>query len=333
MTIPSWLDVSPSSFAQAREAGTRTGIASAQSSQQATAEAAQRGQQNRQEGARLDQQGQLEGARIGLEGQQIAQQGALESARIIQSAAQAAQQLAFEKQKLQAQQQQTAMEFQVGEETSKQNFMVKQTQDAVNNAYRQAQIGLGQQRIDQTAQKVKQDLAEKAQALADRQSYAMAVAGGMTPAEALAKYPSAWTPALAQATAKPGPEQTVTEHFKEVEGKDADVTPGGTRSFLNPMRYLKGADFPAVTNAPAVAGHPAYSVTQKMPVGTSPTDAFRAAAQPSPASGATAPAPSGPSAPGLPKQGDIVNGYVFKGGDPADQKNWIEAPPEPAPIQ
>jgi hypothetical protein len=321
MNLPPWLDVSPNQFVQAAEAGTRAGL-----------ERSQLVQQGDLERARMKQQGQLEGARISQQAQQAGMQASLEGTRIAQSAAQAAQQLGLERQKLAFQQQQTAMEFQVSEETSKQNFMVKQTQDAVNNAYRQAQIGLGQQRIDQTAQKVKQDLAEKAQALADRQSYAMAVAGGMTPAEALAKYPSAWTPALAQATAKPGPEQTVTEHFKEVEGKDADVTPGGTRSFLNPMRYLAGKDYPAVTNAPAVEGHPAYSVTQKVPVGTSPTDAFRAA-QPSPASGATAPAPSGPSAPGLPKQGDIVNGYVFKGGDPADQKNWIEAPPEPAPIQ
>ena len=299
MTVPEWLNVNPSSFVQAREAGDQMGL----------------------QRARLGQEGALESARIN-------QQGALAMAQLHQSAAQAAASLAQKQQELEAGQKQTAVEFQAAQETAKQNFMLRQTQDAVLNAYRQAQIGLGKQRVQQAAQKIQQATAEKAQGLADRQNYAMAVASGMTPAEALAKYPLAWTPALAQAATKPGPEQTVTQHFKEVEGKDADVTPGGTRAIYNPMRYLAGKDYPAVTNAPAVEGHPAYSVTQKMPAGTSPMDAFRAA-QPAPTAADVQPAPS---TPGLPKQGDIVNGYVFKGGDPADQKNWIEAPATPDPI-
>jgi hypothetical protein len=46
------------------------------------------------------------------------------------------------------------MEFQAKQETSKQDFLLKQTQDSVLNAYRQAQIGLGQQRIDETGQQI-----------------------------------------------------------------------------------------------------------------------------------------------------------------------------------
>lgn len=33
-------------------------------------------------------------------------------------------------------------------------------------------------------------------------------------------------------------------------------------------------------------------------------------------------APPANASPGIPKSGDVVDGYRFKGGDPADQKNW-----------
>jgi hypothetical protein len=318
MQIPPWLDVSPSQFVQAREAGVRAG----------------------QENAQLGQQGDLERARLAqerdLEGARISQQGQMEGARLAQSAAEAAQQLGLAKQRLEAQQKQTAMEFQAGQETAKQNFMLRQTQDAVANAYKQAQIGLGQQRIDQTAKKVQQDTAEKAQALADRQNYSMAVAGGMTPAEALAKYPRAWTPALAQATARPGPEKTVTERFEKADEIPAvPGSPAYSRSLLNPKSWFGDKNVAAVPDVPAVPAHPAYSVTQKIPIRASLADAFHAAAPgaPAPTPAAGGPAPAAPSSPGLPKQGDVINGYVFKGGDPADQKNWMEAPSQPSPVQ
>ena len=125
--LPPWLDVTPSSFVQAREAGDQMGL----------------------QRARLGQEGALESARIN-------QQGALAMAQLHQSAAQAAASLAQKQQELEAGQKQTAVEFQAAQETAKQNFMLRQTQDAVLNAYRQAQIGLGKQRVQQEGQRIQQ---------------------------------------------------------------------------------------------------------------------------------------------------------------------------------
>ena len=33
-------------------------------------------------------------------------------------------------------------------------------------------------------------------------------------------------------------------------------------------------------------------------------------------------APKGTAVPGAPKAGDVMDGYKFKGGDPADKSNW-----------
>ncbi len=43
-----------------------------------------------------------------------------------------------------------------------------------------------------------------------------------------------------------------------------------------------------------------------------------------------APGPQGPiirPEQGGPQPGDVVDGYTFKGGDPSEQKNWVQAPP------
>jgi hypothetical protein len=115
MALPSWLDVSPAQFVQAREAGDRM----------------------RLERARLGQEGALESARIGMEGQRLAQ-----------AASAAASQLMLEKQRLAATEKQTMMENQLREETLKQNFLREQTNAALLNAYRQAEIGIAKGRLE-----------------------------------------------------------------------------------------------------------------------------------------------------------------------------------------
>ncbi len=186
----------------------------------------------------------------------------------------AQQQIGMEQQRLAASERNTALEAQIRRETIIANFQRAQTQTAMTKAYHDAQLGLEKGRLDLETQKLEQATQEKVAALADRQGYALAIASGMKPAEALAKYPRAWTPGLAIGESKPV-EQSVTEHFKEVTGQPADITPAHERSYLNPMRYISGPTAPAVTNAPAIEGHPAYSVTRKIPAGVSPADAFK----------------------------------------------------------
>jgi hypothetical protein len=297
MQIPPWLDVSPSQFVQAREAGVRAG----------------------QENAQLGQQGDLERARLAqerdLEGARISQQGQMEGARLAQSAAEAAQQLGLAKQRLEAQQKQTAMEFQAGQETAKQNFMLRQTQDAVANAYKQAQIGLGNQKLDLAGQKLKLDV----QTVAAK---------------------------TATATSKPDPiamkqfdtvEAAYLNAVKEYQKAKASTDPNVQSTAGDLARIAKNYSDRADKLAASMQGPktPAAAFNAATATGTTPgpQPASAALGAPAPTPAAGGPAPAAPSSPGLPKQGDVINGYVFKGGDPADQKNWMEAPSQPSPVQ
>jgi hypothetical protein len=252
-------------------------------------------------------QAAAEGARVNLQRQELAQH-----------TAQANAQLGMEQQRLDASERQAAMEAQIRRETLVANFQRSQTQAAVAQAYHQATLGIAKNRLNLESQKLQQATQDKASTLADRQNYAMSIAGGMSPAEALAKYPRAWEPGLASGVSKPGPEETMTRHSTS----DAVASKPATTSQIGLLSRL-GITTGITPGTPYKRGTEKTQLTEsvKVPVGTDPASAFRAA-QPAPAPAA----PAAASASNLPKAGDVVNGYTFKGGELTDPKNWEAVP-------
>ncbi len=166
-SVPAWLDVTPAQFGQAA----------------------------------------AEGARLNLSRQELAQRGQEENAKLQMSAAASAAQLGMEQKRLAATEQQMAMQHQLREDMLASNFQRAQTQSAVARAYHEAMIGLGKQRLADTAAKTAQVHKEAAQALSDTQNFAMFIAGGGSIAEGLAKYPRAnpRTVSLLERGTKPAP--------------------------------------------------------------------------------------------------------------------------------
>jgi hypothetical protein len=82
----------------------------------------------------------------------------------------------------------------------------------------------------------------------------------------------------------------------------APKAPGGF-NFFNPMTYFGGsAPAPAPDNGLPPAPPSIPSSVMPSPLGIAPAQPVNTA----------------------PKKGDVVGGYVFKGGDPADESNWTK---------
>jgi hypothetical protein len=280
--LPPWLNFSPQTFVGAAETGRRL-------------------QQSQEQ--------------IGLEGERVG----LERERFAQSVSQSAAELGLQHQRLAASERQTAMEAQIHRETILSNFNRAQTQAALTQAYHQATLGIAKSRLDQEGQKLQAATQEKALALADRQNYAMAVAGGMTPAQALAKYPRAWSPALA-ATSSKTPEETITRRT-EIPAIAGTPAQEASRGFLGLGVKMLGAH-------PATAGTPdilKQNLTEsvKAPRGTSPADAFRAGTAPGmPGAAPVAPATAAPGTPQTFTKGQRAeqDGVTYE----FDGTNWNE---------
>lgn len=220
--------------------------------------------------------------------QQGDEQIGLEHQRLAQSAQQAAAELGMQQQELAAKQKQQAIDNQISQEQLKNQFLRTQTQQSITQAYHDALIGLGQDRITEQA---------KTTALAHADRLA-AIQARMKPA---------------------GETMTRTTDFGAVAGTPSVPAQPAGRSYLWGAIGGRPAT-PAMTGTPAIDKS---RVTERVqaPIGSSPVDAFRSA-QPVPTNAPpVSPAPQG----ALPKVGDVVNGYTFKGGDPADQKNWVSA--------
>jgi hypothetical protein len=185
------------------------------------------------------------------------------------------QRMALAKQKLGAYERKSSLDAQVKREQILSNFQREQTQAAVADAYHKSMTGLAKQRLDFEYQNKQREFQAKAAEISDTVGYANAVANGTPPMQARAQFPLAKVPGTEDKPAT-SPTETVTERFPAVEGKPADVTPAYTRGWYNPARWVEGKNAPAVTNAPAIEGHPAYSVSQKIPANVSPAQAFRA---------------------------------------------------------
>jgi hypothetical protein len=156
--IPPWLNVGPTSYLQAAESGTQAGLRAGEiATQQILA-------QERQKMAQQE---------LGQRQQEINQRNALAQAQMSQN------------------QQLTMAEMQMRRDIATQNNQRMQAQQAMLNAYRQGQLGLGQQRVENQENFQDQRAADAAMSYRDEQGFANAIANGMTPQQALFQFPRA----------------------------------------------------------------------------------------------------------------------------------------------
>lgn len=255
---------------------------------------------------------------------QAASEGAhinLERAQLQQSAAQAAARLGLEQKRLEDSEQQTALANQIHQQQIAANFQRAQTQTAMTQAYRQAMIGLGKQRLQETATKTAQAHQAAASMLTQKQQVAAYKTAhpDATTADLMSQFPAVPPNYIAELNkTSSGTTVTFTRHSDSPEQAAKPATTS-TIPFLTRLGFPTGIT-PGTPYQPGKAKG-TLTETVKAPIGTSPADAFRAAQPPGAPAPGTAPPPA-VAASNLPKVGDVVNGYTFKGGDPSDEKSW-----------
>lgn len=145
--------------------------------------------------------------RAALEAQKLAQDAMADQARI----AMAGQQLA-------AAEKQHALEAQVSQEQTEKKFLYDQQRNSVADAYKMATLGLAKTKLEDAAR-------TSAMIGADKHGFAQAIASGMSPAEAAAKYPYAMTAGVATQISKPKVDATNTETVRESYGSVPGTDP------------------------------------------------------------------------------------------------------------
>lgn len=151
-----WVTVNPRDFVQAGAEGAQAGLAA----------------------ARIQQQSQQEGAQNDLASRRLALQADQEARQASQAEAQLSQQAQL-----------AQMEMQARQQIAEKAALRSSQQIAIQNAYKQAMLGIDQSRIDQTKAVADQKMKEAALMFADEQGFANEVGRGTPVAEAFAKYP------------------------------------------------------------------------------------------------------------------------------------------------
>lgn len=148
-TLPPWLNVSPSDFVRAAQAGASAGL----------------------EAGALEQRGRSDAARLALEAQSINQRAEAEAAQLAEHERVA------------------NMEMKARQEIAEQNRLRQSQEDLIQNAYRTAQIGLGKQRIADQQAVAAAKARDAALQFADEQAFAQEIASGTKIPEAMMKHP------------------------------------------------------------------------------------------------------------------------------------------------
>jgi hypothetical protein len=230
------------------------------------------------------------------------------------------QRINLAKQQIAAKQNQTAMLYQLREDTLMANFQRAQTQAAQTKAYHDAQLGLAQRRVNIEGTKLKKGIQDKAKEISDNIGLANHLATGGNYLSGLAKFPNAKLSASeikSGTTAKPDP--YAFEQYKTLQAAYLNAVKAYEKS-TNPGEQARLSRIATNYRQQVDALRP--SIQKPDQTGT-PVAAFRAG-QPTPAPAA----PAAAAASNLPQAGDVVNGYTFKGGELTDPKNWeaVSAP-------
>jgi hypothetical protein len=300
--IPPWLDVKPSDFTEASEAGARLG----------------------EEAASRTQQGQLERGNQALEGQRFAQE-----------AQRASVQFGLEQQRLAAEEKQQGIENQIRREALDRNFQLATSRIAVADAYRQQTLDLRKQQLQQENQKFLKHLS-------DLHLYNVGLQGGMNPKDLAQRFPDAfapgqWTDILRQPKEVAAPKMDeftkkkldsmydiYNESIKNADAaQDATIKKAFNDRAASIQQQIQALQ-QTYSQPTAPGGTPPADQSQAAP-GTSGMNDAESALSQLPDSGQPAPPPAAQpqqQASGIPAVGAVVSGFRFKGGDPSQETNW-----------
>lgn len=234
---------------------------------------------------------------------EFASEMAFKNRSLDQSAQESAAERELQQQKLASGLSESAAERALREKLSTRAQELSQSRFDVGTALDQARLGVQgaalQLRTRQEAlvEKTKQAAADSASKVHDAASQFFAgIASGKKPRDLLSLYP--------EASKDPGVRQLVGEDFKAEQAKKSAVGRGGTLSYHVPSEL--GASSPFSLSYPA--GSPEAQAFLRSQTNIPPE--LRG---------------GGGTGRSVPRPGDVVKGYRFKGGDPADQSNWEQA--------
>jgi hypothetical protein len=261
----------------------------------------------------LEQNNRFESARLGMEAQRMQQNAALAQAQLDQQA------------------EQHQMEFQARAKLAEQNQLREQQRLNIENAYKNAALGIAQGRLEEV-QKAATDKAKTAAMQFQReQAFAHDVANGVPVMEAYRRNPV--SPSLLGATERTQvsdkpihvgdavverqPDGTFKEKYRSPHsnkpikvGKNlVQINEDGTVKLLYGPGEERKDDILGAVAAPASPQQPGILSRIK--------NVFSPSAPSSPPS-----PPASESKTAHPKVGEIRFGHRFKGGDPNEQSNW-----------
>jgi hypothetical protein len=264
---------------------------------------------------RLEQESVNESARLGMESMRLRQSAAMQQAQLQQSA------------------EQHEMEFQARQKTQQQNQLREDQRLNIENAYKNASLGIAKGRLEQTQAAAEEKAKAAALTFQREQGFAKAVASGVPVMDAYRQFPvsSALLNTVSRTQLKSGEDKPVIREGKFPIIKINPAT-GQAETIYTPPKVegLSAADKEDLKDLRAkrkdLASRVAGFLTpadQKPALNAQLSELdkrIEAIKHPAPKSGTND--TSEPSKFGHPKVGEVRAGYRFKGGDPNDQKSW-----------
>lgn len=240
--------------------------------------------------ARASSEAQNESVRLALEASNMQQRNQMEAQRLTQ-----AERLA-------------AMENQTRKEIAQQNQLREQQRMAIEQAYRQATLGIAKGRLEEQQAVADAKAKEAAMRIQRERDFGAAVAGGMSVMDAYRKFPVPASVINAFTRAQPKPAKEGKPRYFNSKGTIVEIDPetGESREVYKPK-----------DSGPSILGAAAEGTGEKPGIVTRTLDRIFGG-------------PSKPAAPtaapkGKPEVGEVRAGYRFKGGDPSKQENWEPA--------
>jgi hypothetical protein len=264
-----------------------------------------------------------EGARIGLEerGQDI---NAAEAGNALaQRASEAAQHFSLAQQELAAHQHNAEMENATKRSLMDRQYQLQNAREAAATAYRNQNLELAKTRLADVQQKY-------AKHLSDAHLYNVAIQGGMSPRDAARQFPDAfsagqWGDMLRPE--KPAPKAVPSLYDKKQLDSLYDIyndaakkaqAPGVAEPDRKMLTDKAASTMEQIKQLAKGFEQPAEGAAQPVAGGGMP--------QPENTGQIAKPDSQSPDS-GLPKAGDVIGGYKFKGGDPSSQDSWEEVQP------
>jgi hypothetical protein len=243
------------------------------------------------------------GASAGNAAARAASEATNESARIALEASNMQQRNQMEAQRLSQAERLAMMENQTRKEIAQQNQLREQQRLAIEQAYRQATLGIAKGRLEEQRAVADAKAKEAAMRIQRERDFGTAIASGMSVMDAYRKFPVPASVINAFTRAQPKPAKEEKSRFFNSKGTIVEIDPntGEAREVYKPK-----------DTGPSILG--AASEQQEQPGIVERAKRLIGLGSTKPAAGKN-----------IPAVGEVRFGYRFKGGDPSVQSNWEPA--------